>query len=200
MSGNVDLSPAESVHYEKVYEAIFDLHDIHMTGQVKTMNLVQSVKDEMKQSNLTERQLKHHIEDLTRRLDPQNDDGYVSKQTFVKQGVDWMQSVTVSFLKLYRLAFDRKNSKYFVPFYFQEKTNNNSVSSTSLASIASQPELEEISILSGNHTYGSIELVNGASFSAEKLNLIDLQEEIAEYRKQIKLMNDEKTQMVRKVY
>ena len=99
MSGNVDLSPAESVHYEKVYEAIFDLHDIHMTGQVKTMNLVQSVKDEMKQSNLTERQLKHHIEDLTRRLDPQNDDGYVSKQTFVKQGVDWMQSVTVSFLE-----------------------------------------------------------------------------------------------------
>lgn len=98
MSGNVDLSPAESVHFEKVYEAIFDLHDIHMTGQVKTMNLIQSVKDDMKNSNLTERQLKHHIEDLTRRLDPQNDDGYVSKQTFVKQGVDWMRSVTVSFL------------------------------------------------------------------------------------------------------
>ena len=80
--------------------------------------------------------------------------------------------------------------------FFQE--NNNSVSSTSLASIASQPELEEISILNGNHTYGSIELVNGASFSAEKLNIIDLQDEIAEYRKQVKLMNDEKTQMVRR--
>ena len=98
MSGTVDLSPAESVHYVKFYEAIFDRHDIHMTGQVKTTNLVQSVKDDMKQSNLTERQLKHHIEDLTRRLDPQNDDGYVSKETFVKQGVDWMRSVTVSFL------------------------------------------------------------------------------------------------------
>ena len=98
------------------------------------------------------------------------------------------------------MAFDRTDLKYCVACYFQEKTNNNSVSSTSLASIASQPELEEVSILSGNHTYGSIELVNGASFSAEKLNLIDLQEEIAEYRKQIKLMNDEKTHMVLKYY
>ena len=53
------------------------------------------VKDELSQSNLSERQLKIHLEDLTRRLDPKKDDGYVDKITFVEQAVEWMHSVRV---------------------------------------------------------------------------------------------------------
>ena len=53
------------------------------------------VKDELSQSNLSERQLKIHLEDLTRRLDPKNDDGYVDKITFVEQAVEWMHHVRV---------------------------------------------------------------------------------------------------------
>ena len=56
---------------------------------------VQVVKNEMSQSNLSERQLKIHLEDLTRRLDPKKDDGYVDKTTFVEQAVEWMHSVMV---------------------------------------------------------------------------------------------------------
>ena len=53
------------------------------------------VKDELSQSNLSERQLKIHLEDLTRRLDPKKDDGYVDKITFVEQAVEWMHFVMV---------------------------------------------------------------------------------------------------------
>lgn len=77
-----------------------------------------------------------------------------------------------------------------------KKTNNNLVSSKTSIATTSQPELEEISILSPNHTYGSIELINGLSFNTEKYNEDDLHEEITELRKQVKNLNDDRYQLI----
>ena len=46
-----------------------------------------------------------------------------------------------------------------------------------------------------NATFGSIEGINGASFSINKASIVELQEEIEELKKQTKSMFDEKTKL-----
>ena len=46
-----------------------------------------------------------------------------------------------------------------------------------------------------NATFGSIEGINGASFSAKKASIVELQEEIEAYKMQMKNMMDERTKL-----
>ena len=46
-----------------------------------------------------------------------------------------------------------------------------------------------------NATFGSIEGINGASFSAKKASIVELQEEIEELKKQTKSMFEDKTKI-----
>ena len=53
--------------------------------------------------------------------------------------------------------------------------------------------------MSPNHTYGSIELINGASFNTEKYNEDDMREEITELRKQVKNLNDDRYGLIKQL-
>ena len=96
MEAVTDTQPADTSQLSNAYSKIFDSCDHLTTGMVRTMDLVKTVKKEMLQgTKMTERELKIHLDDLTRRLDCKLDDGYVDQQTFIKEGVEWMLEVGV---------------------------------------------------------------------------------------------------------
>merc|ERR1712223_719705 len=157
---------------------VFDECDKIISGQVKTNDLIARVMDVWPQT-VNERESKVYINDLTRRLDSRKDNCYVEREIFVKCGLDWIE-------------------------FIRTKSNNNaSLSTSSLASSDSHIEhLLEESVekkqslyFDPNATFGSLEGINGASFSAKKASIVELQEEIEELKKQTKSMFEDKTKI-----
>lgn len=82
---------------EEVLNQLFDSVDIRITGFVSSNALVAAVENTWANaSDCSEREVKIHVQDLVRRLDGRNDNGYVSREVFIKCGLDWLENVRVS--------------------------------------------------------------------------------------------------------
>ena len=96
MSAVTDISFQD----EEVLNQLFDSVDICITGFVSSNSLVEAVENTWANaSDCSEREVKVHVQDLVRRLDGRNDNGYVSREVFVKCGLDWLSSVRVRTLE-----------------------------------------------------------------------------------------------------
>jgi len=175
MSASTDQSNVDTDMLNK----IFDECDTIVTGQLKTNDVISRIRDLFQPEVVNEREQKVQLNDLTRRLDPRKDNCYIEREQFVKCGLEWMEDI-------------------------RTKCNDNgSLSNSSLAStgshvleISGMGEVDKKSLLfDPNATFGSIEGINGASFSAEKASIVELQEEIEELKKQTKNMFDDKTKI-----
>jgi hypothetical protein len=91
MSGNIDQDSL-------ILEQLFDGCDGVSSGLVKTVSLVNAIKLAwFNSSDNSEREVKLHLTELTRCLDPRSDNGYVDRETFIKIGKTWFDNVRVSF-------------------------------------------------------------------------------------------------------
>ena len=196
MSAKTDSFSANSD--ESILNVLFDHCDHHISGQVKANELIERVKAVWPQQ-CSERESKIHLNDLAQRLDSTKDNCYVDRATFIKCGLDWIEHLRVSdtistrhYLKTHR----------FCCHALQTNCNNNaslstsSVTSDSILSLIEE-ELEKKSLLDA--TFGSIEAINGASFSAGKPSIVELQEEIEELKNQIMNLNEERAKMAHQI-
>ena len=80
---------------EEVLNQLFDSVDIRLTGFVSSNSLVAAVESTWANASecASERAVKLHVQDLVRRLDDRNDNGYVSREVFVKCGLGWLENV-----------------------------------------------------------------------------------------------------------
>jgi len=161
-----------------ILNRLFDDCDTIVTGQVRTNDVISMIKSQWTYPD-NDRERTVQINDLNQRLDPRKDNCYLEREVFVKCGLAWLEDT-------------------------RAKCNNNgTLSNSSLASTGSQVldlsgigEVDKKSLLfDPNATFGSIEGINGASLSAEKASIIELQEEIQELKKQTKNMFDDKTKI-----
>jgi len=175
MSASTDQSNVDM----EMLNQLFDDCDTIVTGQVKTNDVISRLQELFKTEFVNEREQKKQLNDLTRRLDPRKDNCYIERELFVKCGLEWMEDI-------------------------RTKCNNDgTLSNSSLVSTGSHvleisglDEGDKKSLLfDPNATFGSIEGINGASFSAEKASIVELQEEIEELKKQTKSMFEDKTKI-----
>lgn len=84
MSATID----QITDINKVLVAWYVSCDKNMTGQVKSNDLVEKIKEYVK-SNHEERKAKILMNDLTERLDNRKDNCYVDQDTFIKAASAW---------------------------------------------------------------------------------------------------------------
>jgi hypothetical protein len=101
MSGNTDQDTP-------FLEQLFDGSDGVSSGLVKTVSLVNALKQAWfngiserdvttKSPTSRYREVKLHLTELTRCLDPRNDNSYVDRETFIEIGQSWIDNIRVSF-------------------------------------------------------------------------------------------------------
>lgn len=85
-----------TVQDEEILNQLFDSVDVRITGFVSSNSLVAAVENTWANaSERSEREVKIHVQDLVRRLDDRNDNGYVSRDVFIRCGLGWLENVRV---------------------------------------------------------------------------------------------------------
>ncbi len=91
MSGSTDRLPYCDI--DAILNVWFEKCDQIESGQVKTVSLVERAKAYLDNNQEKERDQKRKLEDLTRRLDPRSDNGYVDRETFLRVAKEWVEMV-----------------------------------------------------------------------------------------------------------
>lgn len=93
------MTDVMAVQDEEVLNQLFDSVDVRITGFVSSNSLVAAVENTWANvSECSEREVKIHVQDLVRRLDDRNDNGYVSRDVFIRCGLGWLENVRVRYI------------------------------------------------------------------------------------------------------